>query len=258
MVAHVGAAAVPAHETARPGPGLVDFVELSELTPAPRVSTESVRLVVSRGAAAGTEFAISAGKTVIGRHRDCDIVIDDASVSRYHAELVVRGGRCVLRDGGSLNGTYLNRSPIQEAELADGDEIWIGTTRFTYRSGEDMSRRDLEHVTGWTATAASQAEPDVVLMDVLEASDTGGTDRPTSSWTTVSPSHLLNGFADRECAEHRSRRVMANLELLRSSLEGLELGSSDHALLTALADQNDDNIHAMADLLARARAAGPR
>ena len=82
MVAHVGAAAVPAHETARPGPGLVDFVELSELTPAPRVSTESVRLVVSRGAAAGTEFAISAGKTSATNPIAVSIVITRSSTIR--------------------------------------------------------------------------------------------------------------------------------------------------------------------------------
>lgn len=260
MVAQMGAAAVPSQKPARAGSAqartdLVDLVERAD--PSPRAA-EAPRLVVSRGTAAGTEFVISAGKTVIGRHRDCDIVIDDASVSRYHAELVVGGGRCILRDGGSLNGTYVNRSPIQEAELADGDEIWIGTTRFTYRSGDETIRRDPEDVTEWTTKAVSRPESDVVPIDVLKSRDAGGPDLPAPSWNTVSPAFLLTGpAADREFADLRSRRVMANLELLRSSLAGLDLGSADHALLTSFADQNDDTVHALADLLVRARSAGP-
>ncbi|WP_435828417.1 FHA domain-containing protein [Saccharopolyspora shandongensis] len=39
-------------------------------------------------------------------------------------------------DGGSLNGTYVNRRSVESVELADGDEIWIGKMRFTFRAGD--------------------------------------------------------------------------------------------------------------------------
>ena len=93
------------------------------------------RLVVNRGPDAGTGFAIST-RTTIGRGRDCDIVIDDGTVSRHHAEVRQREGRYVLEDGDSLNGTHVNRQPVRRAELTDGDEIWVGKARFTFRSGE--------------------------------------------------------------------------------------------------------------------------
>ncbi|MEV4732589.1 FHA domain-containing protein [Saccharopolyspora sp. NPDC049426] len=108
---------------------------LAELIPSPRESEQNMRLVVDRGADEGAEFVISAPLTVIGRHRDCDIVIEDVTVSRYHAELEIEDGRCFLFDGGSLNGTYVNRRPVERIELADSDEIWIGKARFTFRVG---------------------------------------------------------------------------------------------------------------------------
>jgi pSer/pThr/pTyr-binding forkhead associated (FHA) protein len=92
-------------------------------------------MVITRGPGAGASFPISAPRTTIGRDRACDIVIDDVTVSRFHAELRRRDGGYVLEDGGSLNGTYLNRQPVQRAELADGDEVWAGTARFTFRTG---------------------------------------------------------------------------------------------------------------------------
>ncbi|MBB5156435.1 hypothetical protein BJ970_003969 [Saccharopolyspora phatthalungensis] len=112
-------------------------VEAPQPVPAPRGPEESsgrARLVINRGPDAGTGFAISTPRTTIGRSRECDIVVDDTTVSREHAELRRREGRYVLVDGGSLNGTYLNRLPVESAELNDGDEIWVGKVRFTFRT----------------------------------------------------------------------------------------------------------------------------
>jgi hypothetical protein len=112
-------------------------VAAEQPVPAPRrpeASSGRARLVINRGPDAGTGFAISTPRTTIGRGRECDIVVDDVTVSREHAELRRRDGRYVLVDGGSLNGTYLNRLPVESAELVDGDEIWVGKVRFTFRT----------------------------------------------------------------------------------------------------------------------------
>ena len=108
-------------------PWLAPVAAVQEI-PMPRGFAEQngrPRLVINRGPDAGTGFALSAPRTVIGRGRDCDIVIEDVTVSREHAELRRRDGGYVLVDGGSLNGTYLNRLPVESAELNDGDEISI-------------------------------------------------------------------------------------------------------------------------------------
>lgn len=71
--------------------------------------------------------------TTLGRHRDCDIVLDDHTISRYHAEIRHDGdGHYTLADAGSLNGTYVNRRVADHVALSDGDEIWIGKARFVF------------------------------------------------------------------------------------------------------------------------------
>jgi pSer/pThr/pTyr-binding forkhead associated (FHA) protein len=89
-------------------------------------------LVVKRGPNAGSKFLLDAAVIRVGRHPDSDIFLDDITVSRRHAEIVRRGGGFAVRDVGSLNGTYLNRERVEEAPLANGDELQIGKFRLVY------------------------------------------------------------------------------------------------------------------------------
>ncbi len=70
---------------------------------------------------------------VLGRSRQCDIVLDDANVSRQHAEVRPRGGSWVLNDLGSTNGSCLNGRRIDGPEvLKPGDEIELGTSKLRF------------------------------------------------------------------------------------------------------------------------------
>ena len=89
-------------------------------------------LVVKRGPNAGSRFALEAGKTTIGRHPDSDIFLDDVTVSRRHAEVHHDGAAFTVNDVGSLNGTYLNRERIEQADLHSGDELQIGKFRLVF------------------------------------------------------------------------------------------------------------------------------
>jgi len=64
--------------------------------------------------------------TRIGRGLSVDVHLDDASVSRRHARIVERGGRAVVLDDRSLNGTWVNGRRVEAAMLSDGDEIALG------------------------------------------------------------------------------------------------------------------------------------
>lgn len=99
------------------------------------VQAEMATLVVQRGPNEGTRYPISATSTVLGRDRACDIVLDDVTVSRQHAEIRHGEGEFTLLDKGSLNGTYLNRGAVDQAKLADGDEVWIGKFRLAFVAG---------------------------------------------------------------------------------------------------------------------------
>jgi pSer/pThr/pTyr-binding forkhead associated (FHA) protein len=68
----------------------------------------------------------------IGRSSDCDVRVDDANVSRRHAEVRRIGDGYSLVDLGSTNGTEVNGQRIQETALMNGDVISVGTTRITF------------------------------------------------------------------------------------------------------------------------------
>ena len=94
-------------------------------------------LVVKRGPNAGSRFMLEADVTRAGRHPDSEIFLDDITVSRRHAEFVRQGPGYVVRDVGSLNGTYLNRERLEEAPLDHGDEVQIGKFKLVFlASGE--------------------------------------------------------------------------------------------------------------------------
>ena len=99
------------------------------------LSAGSALLVVKRGPNAGSRFLLDADTTTAGRHPESDIFLDDVTVSRRHAEFIREGGGFLVRDVGSLNGTYLNRGRIEAAALASGDEVQIGKYRLVFLTG---------------------------------------------------------------------------------------------------------------------------
>ena len=95
----------------------------------------SALLVVKRGPNAGSRFLLDQPTTSAGRHPDSDIFLDDVTVSRRHAEFRLDSGEFQVVDVGSLNGTYVNREPVDSATLANGDEVQIGKFRLVFLTG---------------------------------------------------------------------------------------------------------------------------
>lgn len=117
----------------------------------------SALLELRRGPAwePGTQFVLEADVTELGRHPECGIVLDHATVSRRHAQIRRDGNRFTLRDLGSLNGTYLNRKAIDTAPISEGDEIWIGTFRLVFRVASETASGQ----TGDSSASAGRPEP---------------------------------------------------------------------------------------------------
>ena len=98
------------------------------------ISTAGVAsLVVRTGPQAGAAFALHDRLTRLGRHPDSEISLDDITVSRRHAEVVRHREGYVVRDAGSLNGTYVNNERIDdEVTLQQGDELQVGKFRLVF------------------------------------------------------------------------------------------------------------------------------
>lgn len=82
-------------------------------------------------------FALRGERVVVGRARDCDLILPDVLLSRRHAELVRSDAGWLLRDLGSLNGTKLNGVRVQRDQLLrDGDVLEIADWKLAYRDAE--------------------------------------------------------------------------------------------------------------------------
>ena len=96
----------------------------------------SALLVVQRGPGAGNRFLLDQDVVTAGRHPESEIFLDDITVSRRHVEFRRTADGFTVSDVGSLNGTYVNRDRIDEAVLANGDEVQIGKFRLVYFAGD--------------------------------------------------------------------------------------------------------------------------
>jgi pSer/pThr/pTyr-binding forkhead associated (FHA) protein len=107
-----------------------------ELLGVESLSAGSALLVVKRGPNAGSRFHLDKDLTTAGRHPESDIFLDDVTVSRRHAEFRRTADGFEVADVGSLNGTYVNREPIEVSALANQDEVQIGKFRLVFLSGD--------------------------------------------------------------------------------------------------------------------------
>jgi pSer/pThr/pTyr-binding forkhead associated (FHA) protein len=92
-------------------------------------------LVVLRGPNTGARFLLDADEVSTGRHPNSDIFLDDVTVSRKHATFRRQDDVFLVRDVGSLNGTYVNRERIDEVALKTRDEVQIGKFRLVFYAG---------------------------------------------------------------------------------------------------------------------------
>ena len=99
----------------------------------------SALLIVQRGPNTGARFLLDPNVTNAGRSPKADIFLDDVTVSRKHCQFIADNGGHIVRDSGSLNGTYVNRERVDQARLSAGDEVQIGKYRMTYHPGPQRS-----------------------------------------------------------------------------------------------------------------------
>jgi len=109
---------------------------ISKIIDRPQLGTTC--LVVIYGTELGKKYNLDKQVIIIGRSSKCDIQVDQESVSRTHAKLIVSSKAVVLRDLGSTNGTYVNDEQVGEKQLQDGDLVKIGRTIFKFLSGGNI------------------------------------------------------------------------------------------------------------------------
>lgn len=125
-----------------------DSIDVGELDPhagvetLPSLAPGTGMLVVLRGPNAGARYLLDRDTTVVGRHPDCEIFLHDVTVSRRHSEIRRDAQDFVLRDLGSLNGSYVNGERVEEQQLYSGDELQIGRFKLLYLTADRSGAPD--------------------------------------------------------------------------------------------------------------------
>lgn len=148
------------------------------------------------GPAMGRRYPLENNQYVMGRHPDCDIVLESGSVSRQHAKVSKNGPSFILEDLKSRNGTFVNGRLINEAtKLLEGDTIRICDIELNYHEEAESS----------ALTANPTSEGSALGIMIVDDSDQAGS----------------------------SRSVTAKLDV-RGSQYGLQLSASPEAKLAAI------------------------
>lgn len=121
---------------------------LVELTADEREAIEALPsgaalLIVRRGPSLGSRFLLDHDLSVAGRHPNCEIFLDDVTVSRRHCEFIRSSNGFEMHDLGSLNGTFVQGERADRVGLEDGDEVLVGKFHLTfYASRSDVTGGD--------------------------------------------------------------------------------------------------------------------
>ena len=89
-------------------------------------------LTIVRGTSTGERFILDIPEVTIGRDPNCEVFLNDRTVSRRHAHLSIQGGRAIIEDLGSLNGTWVDAAIVSSSELFNGSTIQIGTFKMIF------------------------------------------------------------------------------------------------------------------------------
>ena len=109
-----------------------DLTLTARTTEAGGVRVGACKLVQTSGTQQGRQFEILRPSVVVGASGQCDLTVDDPTVSRRHFEIARAGQGYVLRDLDSTNGVLLDGTRIKEAELVPGAVIRAGDVFFSF------------------------------------------------------------------------------------------------------------------------------
>ena len=95
-------------------------------------------LIIFKGPAKGSRYLITREGATIGRSHESEIFLDDVTVSRTHAAITYeqQNARFGITDRSSLNGTYVNGSVVEKANLNHGDQVQVGKFHLLFITGQ--------------------------------------------------------------------------------------------------------------------------
>lgn len=120
-----------------------------------------VKFILQFNAMKIKEIPIKKESITIGRGEDNDIIIGNLAVSTHHARLVQKEDKFILKDLGSINGTFVNQEKVTQCELCKGDRILIGKHTLVFLQENEANLGTAEsHSVGRTRISDTERQRD--------------------------------------------------------------------------------------------------
>jgi len=172
-----------------------------------------------RGLRVGQLFPLEGKSVVLGRHPDCDIVLESAAVSRQHVRILDLDGNYYIEDLGSRNGTFLNGRAVAEREpLSDNDEVGVCDLTFVFHQTPPEPEESAE------ATRPGGAEATAMMVD----------GQPTPSSTVMSKVDVSSGSSGLKLEVNTEAKLKALIEIGQNLGKALGLNEVLPNLLDSL------------------------
>ncbi|MGI9057969.1 MAG: FHA domain-containing protein [Ktedonobacteraceae bacterium] len=111
-----------------------DTAEIDQIASPPRPTDVPMLFVIRDGETVGQSFVLDRAMLTIGRGSECNVVINDVSISRRHAQVLRQANGNYVQDLGSRNGTKVNGEPLHAPHLLQaGDIVCVGSIRLEYK-----------------------------------------------------------------------------------------------------------------------------
>lgn len=173
-----------------------------------------------KGLSPGQIFPLEHSSATLGRHPDCDIVLDVKAVSRQHARISRMDGKHFIEDLRSRNGTFVNEQPVEgRRALADGDQVRICDLVFVFHEGPPE-----EAVNAWERDHGVEAT--ALLVDDDE--------RTLSGSTVMSKVDISSGTSGLRLAVNAEAKLKALIEIGQHVGKAMGLGEVLPKLLDSL------------------------
>lgn len=158
-----------------------------------------------------SKYELSRSAAVIGRHPECEIQIDDGSVSRKHARIVYSDGNYYIEDLESRNGTFLNDQQVmQRTKLYDESEIRVCDTLFTFRLNDQATAVPRPSSSSGSRNLNQTQHSSILLADDIDATNSQLKSR------FEAPSHYSQG---RVSAENKLAALTKITRVLSETVE---------------------------------------
>lgn len=162
-------------------------------------------LTANNGPQAGRRYELDRPESVLGRHPECDVVIDVGAVSRYHCKVLGDGARFSVEDLNSRNGTFVNEQVIEGRKLLEhGNLVRICDVVFTFHDHEPPA-----------SSSSDDSSFRAVMVDD-ESSDSGGS-------TIMSKLDVRSSINGPLLAASAEAKLGALIEITRSLTNTLSL-----------------------------------